>query len=56
MILQAMPHVKAVFYFMRFLLGAAESGTMPGMWYHASTFYSGEISPPYAFTIPTLGA
>ena len=22
----------------------AESGTMPGMWYHASTFYSGEIS------------
>ncbi|BDA50069.1 Putative tartrate transporter [Coccomyxa sp. Obi] len=28
------------FYVLRFLLGAAESGTLPGMWYHLSLFYS----------------
>ncbi|KAK9903306.1 hypothetical protein WJX75_002492 [Coccomyxa subellipsoidea] len=28
------------FYVLRFFLGAAESGTLPGMWYHLSLFYS----------------
>ncbi|KAK9814550.1 hypothetical protein WJX72_007741 [[Myrmecia] bisecta] len=28
------------FYILRFLLGAAESGTLPGMWYHLTGFYS----------------
>ncbi|EIE23112.1 MFS general substrate transporter, partial [Coccomyxa subellipsoidea C-169] len=30
------------FYVLRFFLGAAESGTLPGMWYHLSLFYSGK--------------
>lgn len=40
---QGVQHVKAAFYALRFLLGAAESGTMPGMWFHASLFYSGNV-------------
>ena len=44
---QGVQHVKAAFYALRFLLGAAESGTMPGMWYHASLFYSGALAHPF---------
>lgn len=29
-----------MFYVLRFLLGLAECGTFPGMWYHLSLFYS----------------
>eukprot|EP00873_Tetraselmis_striata_P027552 jgi/Tetstr1/447816/TSEL_035146.t1 len=37
------------FHVLRFLLGIAECGTFPGMWYHLSLFYSaGELGPAYA--------
>ena len=38
------------FYALRLLLGVAESGTFPGMWYHLSTFYSeADIGLAYSY-------
>ncbi|CAL5229393.1 g12711 [Coccomyxa viridis] len=37
------------FYVLRFILGLAESGAYPGMWYSMALFYdSGELGPAYA--------
>lgn len=41
---------KWSFYILRLLLGATESGTFPGMWYHLSTFYTEkEIGVAYSY-------
>ncbi|KAL0050402.1 hypothetical protein WJX82_010597 [Trebouxia sp. C0006] len=41
---------KWMFYILRLLLGATESGTFPGMWYHLSTFYTDkEIGVAYSY-------
>ncbi|KAK9837559.1 hypothetical protein WJX74_000209 [Apatococcus lobatus] len=38
------------FYALRLLLGVAESGTFPGMWYHLSTFYAeADIGLAYSY-------
>ncbi|KAK9909692.1 hypothetical protein WJX75_006123 [Coccomyxa subellipsoidea] len=40
------------FYILRFLLGVAECGTFPGMWYYLSTFYSEkDIGMAYSWVI-----
>jgi MFS family permease len=37
------------FHILRFLLGIAECGTFPGMWYHLSLFYTAaDLGPAYA--------
>ena len=50
----ALMRTRLQFYVLRMLLGVAEAGSFPGMWYHLSLFYS-EKDLGLAYAYVTLG-
>lgn len=50
----ALMRTRMQFYVLRLLLGVAEAGSFPGMWYHLSLFYS-EKDLGLAYAYVTLG-